>query len=85
MKNKEVNTRSDLQIVPKTEIQKTVEGHRTAAAYYEAAAKSHLEAAAHLMNDQNDKASQSTMQAYGHSKLAIEAQKEYVKRHTLKG
>jgi hypothetical protein len=75
MKNSESNTK-DLPIVP------TAEGHKKAATHYEAAAKSHLEAAKHHESGNHEKAAKSTTEAHEHASHAKEAQKPVVKNHT---
>ena len=73
-----------LEIIPKTETKTGIEIHKQAATHFEAAAKSHLEAAKHHENGNPDKAAKSTVEAHGHASLALEAQKEDVKQHALK-
>ncbi|MBK7884588.1 MAG: hypothetical protein IPJ81_12995 [Chitinophagaceae bacterium] len=72
MKNIEINSKTDLQVIPKAENQKGIDNHKKAATHFEAAAKSHHEAA------------KCTVEAHGHSCVANEAQKEDVKHHTTK-
>lgn len=83
METKEKNSKTELQIIPKAENQKGIDNHKKAASHFEAAAKSHLEAAKHHENGNHEKAAKSTMEANGHSTLANEVQKEDVKHHTL--
>ena len=84
MKTTETNSKTQLIVQPKNEIQKGIENHKKAASHFEAAAKNHVEAAKHHENGQHEKAAESTVKAHGHSCLAIEAQKEDVKHHTEK-
>lgn len=81
MKTQEINTKSQLVVQPKNEIQKGVENHKLAASHFEAAAKHHHEAAKHHENGHHEKAAESTVKAHGHSSLANDAQKEDVKHH----
>ena len=73
-----------LEIVPKSENQKGIDNHLRAAAHFEAAAKSHQEAAKHHAAGDHEKAAKSTVEAHGHACVANEAQKEDVKHHTAK-
>lgn len=84
MKNSETNSKTQLVVQPKNEIQKGIENHKKAANHFKAAAKNHLDAAKHHENGHHEKAAESTVKAHGHSSLANEAQKEDVKHHTPK-
>lgn len=83
MKNSETSNTSE-QKIPTAENQRGIKNHQKAAAHYEAAAKSHLEAAGHHEKENHEKAARSTVEAHGHSSLGNEAQKEDVKHHTEK-
>jgi len=47
MKNTETNSKTDLQVISKVENEKGIDNHKKAATHFEAAAKSHLDAAKH--------------------------------------
>jgi hypothetical protein len=84
MKTTETPPQTALKVVPKTENQKGIDNHMRAAAHFEAAARSHKDAAKfHELGD-HEKAAKSTVEAHGHSCVANEAQKEDVKHHTAK-
>ncbi|MCX6350960.1 MAG: hypothetical protein NTX03_03760 [Bacteroidetes bacterium] len=68
---------------PSAENLKGIENHKTAAKHHEEAAKHHLDAAKHHEAGNHEKASESTIKAYGHHALASEHQKEDVKHHAL--
>ncbi|TAE90248.1 MAG: hypothetical protein EAY81_01035 [Bacteroidetes bacterium] len=61
-----------------------MDNHKKAATHFDAAAKSHLDAAKHHENGNHEKAAKSTVEAHGHACVANEAQKEDVKHHTNK-
>jgi len=82
MRNTAVSTSSELQTIPKTANQLGIDNHKKAASHFEAAAKSHLEAAKHHENEDHEKAALSTIEAHGHSSLANEAQQVDAKKHT---
>jgi len=84
MEHTEVKNKTALEITPNAENKKGIENHKRAATHFEAAAKSHLDAAKHHEEGNHEKASKSTVEAHGHSTLGNEAQKEDVKHHTLK-
>ncbi len=84
MDNKAKKGKAELASIPKAENKKGIENHKKAATHFEAAAKSHLEAAKHHENENHDKAAKSTVEAHGHAHLAHEAQKEDVKQHSTK-
>ena len=64
---------------------KGISNHKKIAKHFEAAAQSHLDAAKHHKNKNHKKAAKSTIEAYGHSNLAQEAQREDVRHHIMKG
>lgn len=68
----------------KEENKKGIDNHKKAATHFEAAAKSHLDAAKHHKNKNHEKAAKSTVEAHGHSSLGNEAQRQDVKHHTSK-
>ncbi len=68
-------------VMPITENQKRINKHKKAATHFQAAAKSHLEAANHHENESHAEALKSTISAWTYSSLAHEAQKEDVDRH----
>lgn len=84
MKTTEINNKTELELVTKAENQKGIEHHKKAAVHFGEAAKIHLEAAKHHENGDHEKAAKSTVEAHGHSYVAMEAQKEDVKHHTAK-
>ena len=81
MKNTETTIKKEEVAIPNAEIQKGIANHKKAATHFEAAAKSHLEAAMHHEGGNHEKAAKSTVEAHGYSCVAIEAQKEDVKNH----
>jgi hypothetical protein len=84
MKNKDTKSKTALEVIPKAANQKGIDNHKMAATHFEAAAKSHLEAAKHHESGNHEKAAKCTIEAHGHSYVANEAQKEDVKHHTAK-
>lgn len=85
MKNNEKISKTEREIVPMAENQKGIDNHKKAATHFEAAAKSHTDAATHHERGDHEKAAKSAVEAQSHSSLGNEAQKEDVKNHTLKG
>ncbi len=82
MKTKETPIKKAKVIGPTAENQKGIEHHEKAAMHFDAAAKSHLDAAKHHKNGNHEKAAKSTVEAHGHACVANEAQKEDLKHHT---
>ncbi len=66
-----------------TENHRGIDCHKKAATHFEAAAKCHRDAAEHHEKGNHKSAAKSTVEAHGHACLAIEAQKEDVKRHAV--
>ncbi len=66
------------------ENQKGIDNHKKAAAHFEAAAKSHLEAAKYHESGQHEEAAKCTIEAHGHASAANEAQNEDAKHHIPK-
>lgn len=62
-------------------IKKGIENHKKSAAHLEKAAKHHLDAASHHESGQHEKAAQSTVLAHGHTGLAQDEQREYLRLH----
>ena len=75
--------KTEVKKVTSEENKKNVENHKKIATHFESAAKFHIEAANHHEKENHEKAAQSTIKAQGHTALALEAQKEDVKKHTL--
>lgn len=84
MKNIKVTEKTGKDVVPKAETQKGIENHKKAAIHFEAAAKSHSDAAKHHENGNHEKAIKSTIEAHGHASLAKEAQRQGVKHLVVK-
>jgi hypothetical protein len=84
MKNSEKSSKTELEVIPKAENKQIIENHKKSAAHFEAAAKSHLAAAKHYESGNHGRALKHTVEAYGHSNAANEAQKEVGKHHTSK-
>ena len=76
-------TKTEVKKVTPEENKKNVENHKKIATHLESAAKLHVEAANYHEKENHDKAAQSTIKAHGHTALALEAQKEDVKKHAL--
>ena len=66
------------------ENQKGIDNHKKAAAHFEAAAKSHLEAARQHEAGHHEEAAKYTIEAHGHASAANEAQNEDAKHHIHK-
>jgi cellobiose-specific phosphotransferase system component IIA len=66
------------------ETQKGIDNHKKAATHFDAASKSHIEAAKHHENGDHEKAEKHTIEAKDHSSLAHDAQKEVVKHNATK-
>lgn len=81
MKKSVSDNKSVKKVTPKAENSKGIENHKKAAMHYKAAAKNHLDAAKHHENGEDELAAKCTVEAHGHSCLAIEAQKEDGKHH----
>ena len=64
-----------------SDVQKSVENHKQAAAHSQESAKHHLEAAKHHEAGHHDKAGQSTVIANGHHLIAGEYQRDDSKHH----
>jgi len=62
---------------------KGIENHNKAAKHLEEAAKYHREAAKYHKDGNHEKASESTIKAYGHHYLASEAERQDVTYHAL--
>lgn len=84
MKNTELASKKELEIIPKAENKKGIENHKKTATHFEAAAKHHLAAAKHHENGDHAAAAKSTVEAHGHASLANEAQHEDARHHTPK-
>jgi len=84
MKHAETNSKNAVEPMSKSENLKGINNHKKASSHFEAAAKSHLEAAQYHESGHHEKAAKSTVEAHGHACVAYEAQKEDVKHHTAK-
>jgi hypothetical protein len=81
MKNQENQKNAPLTAA---ENQNVIDSHKKAANHLESAAKHHIEAAKHQEEGNHEKAAKSTITAHGHTNLAVETQKENLKKHALK-
>lgn len=75
--------KTEVKKVTPEENKKNIENHKKIATHLESAAKHHREAANHHEKENHEKAALSTIAAHGHTALAIETQKEDVKKHAL--
>ena len=76
-------SKTEVKKVTPEENKKNIENHKKIATHLESAAKHHKEAANHHEKENHKEAELSTIEAHGHTDLAIEAQKEAVKRRAL--
>jgi hypothetical protein len=76
MMKKSETSKKDSPTLPTAAYKKIIAKHRMAAKHFEAAAQNHQAAAKHHENGNEKKAAKCTLQAYGHSYIANEAQKE---------
>ena len=83
MSTKTIPSKTEVKKVTPEENKKNIENHKKIATHFESAAKHHTEAANHHEKGNHEKAASSTIAAQEHAALAIEAQKEDVKKHAL--
>lgn len=67
--------KKDITPSPTADVQKKIDGHLKTASHFEAAAKSHKDAAEHHKQNNEEKATKSAIEAKNHSNLAIAGQK----------
>jgi hypothetical protein len=81
----ELSNKANFINIPESETQNGIDNHLKAACHFEAAARSHKEAAINHSNGYHGKAAKWAIEAYGHSSFADQAQKLEIKQHLFKG